>query len=203
MAKISKTKIDAMISNHKLPTKQIEVNAGASNVTIEVNPNISFANMIDAARELAGMQFAVDKKTGKEFYAPYLTEMAEWYVMLKYFTNIDVAIPDDADDPNMKVYERLWRLRFCPEINNQIFSAVGSVWDAIADAAMEMIDDRRERLKPGALAFWGKLDELLDVIKQRFEAVPEEDWKALIEGIGKLEGIDDNNIIEFLKSASE
>lgn len=213
MAKVSKTKIDAIIKKNKPPVETVELNIGDGMVTVEINPNISHADFVAAARELAEMQFAVDtsaqkddvsdggkaKKSVKEFYAPYLSEFAEWYVLLKYYTNIDVSTPAGESDPDAKAFERLWALRNCGDLREKIYATVKDTWFALADSAYSIVEGRKEQLRPGAVKFWNSLDELLETMKQQFYHVSPDDWQGLIEGIGKLSGIDDNKIIQFIR----
>lgn len=196
MAKISKTKIDAIIKNNKKPVEIVELSIGENNIAVEIDPIISPANFIDAANELADMQFAIDKQTGTEVYAPYLSELAEWYVALKYFTNIDTSVPAGENDPGSKAFERLWALRYCDELRKEI--------DAIPDmveiiyVARNIVEDRRKTARPGISKVLDGITKLIEPLKDLVDQMTLDDIKELAETFAEAAAHGDGgNIVDF------
>lgn len=196
MAKVSKTKMDAIIKSKKPETKEISiVISDEKTVVVEVNPNISFENFSLAVQELANLQFSIDEENKAATYVASVAPFAEWYTKLKYFTNVDVA-PNAADGQlDEKEVERIWNLRFCDEFERKVTEIIGDVWYEIQYAA----DEESKNRLPGYHKFWNDVEDMLDEIKQQFHNAKPEDLETLLTGIGKLNSIDDGKIIQFMK----
>ena len=201
MSKISKTKIDAMIKANKPENHIITINAGGDKaVDITVTSTISRDDFLKAVVELVEMNFPIDKNTGKNIYAPYMNDFASWYVALKYFTDIDLDIVGDNGEIDNTNADRIWNLRYCGTLKDDIYQIIKDVWFDIEQCAYEMIEERKNNLKPSFRKLWESLDEYFDRAKEQFKNFSEADLKKFIEDLGNLKELDSTDkLLEFTK----
>jgi hypothetical protein len=196
MAKISKTVMDKMIKANAPEAKIVKIDIGDEKVAeIEVRSALSLSEWRSAVREMVELQFTTGED-GMEVYLPELAEFAEWYVRLKYLTNIDVDLkPDENGVPDGKCVERIWALYNFVELRIAVYDACPSLdW-----AAQPLVEQRRDTLSAVKLQFWVSLKQIVDAVQEDFGVINASDLADMAEAVQKLKGLDQGKIVELMQ----
>lgn len=180
MAKITKSMQMKLLKKLAKNESTIPLDVDGETIEVIVKKRIPYAEFCEAVHTLVRIIGGDDEETT---YRPERIEMAEWFVWLAYFTNIDTELKD-KDGAVEKDVERLWSLRQIEALTNAWYDdRYAYDFGSVHEAADEILTKYRYK-KPGSIAL-EMLDELFNDMKSQF---------------AKLDG---EAVAEWLKSFAE
>lgn len=181
MAKISKTMQTKMIKALGQNEKQLTFDVNGESVEIIVKRCIPYAQFTEAIAMMVKMitSDADGNNIGDQVSRH---DLAEWFVWITYFTNIDTTTKSDDDETTAKDLERIWSLREIPELY-KAFTDIDWRDDMaeIRSAAYDMAGTYYEK-RPGHVIL-EMLDEAFLNIKSQFENLPEGTLDTLLQSL--------------------
>lgn len=196
---ISKENMQKMIETYEGRDVVVPVDLDGETVEITVHPQISMGDFASAAKDMADIRF-VDDGDGGMLYAPYLDEFARRFVIVSYFTDIDLGELYDVEArTTVSVVEPVWKFLWS-HVYTQIENSVDdNMLYELLCAADKMVDAKRREVEPGPDRLWARLDKLADETKAAMGEMSPEDGAAMRAVIEKLNGLDEGKIVELMR----
>lgn len=164
---------------------------------VNVRKDISLQDFMEACRRAAEMCFSFDENGKPVSYHPANKQFAENYVILRYWTDVDLNKLRELCQSDEEYTDALWRLCIKTDLIFKI--EMTGVTEGFYGAREEIIDELKREMCPGLDEVWKNVNDFLDSIKTQFGEMSEEDIEATREAIKKLGGMDEGKIVELLK----
>ena len=112
-------------------------------IDVEIQHRLSLQERYDATNDWIAIQ-NLKAKDGTFQYLPEFEVIASWYVLIKYYTNIDMTIWGKGHVLDTGVLEKIWRLRSCPELVKDLEEICGEDWEIFSDSAEEALLEKQD-----------------------------------------------------------
>ena len=196
---VSKTMMKKILKEHAPQDVKVTIKVGDKQAEVTVHPIIPLTRFGAAAEELCNMQFIKDADGVR--YVPWLEPFARKYILLAYFTDLDMSelVQKDGDENTISGAEPAWQFGLS-DVFYEIMEAVDArCWYALLDAADDMVCTKRKLIEPGPDRLWAKLDRLVEETKDAMGEMTPEDGEKMRAAIEKLRGIDEEKIVKLMR----
>ncbi len=197
---ITKKTLQEIVKSSARASATIDVAVGDETVQIEVRPVITFAQYSQAAKDIADIQFVTDDD-GNAMYAPYLAEFARRFVLMSYFTNLDLKALEKKSKSGTTIgsVEPIWTVLMSWIYDDVLEYVDPACWDGICAAAKDLVDAKRRMTEPGPQRVWNQLDGFVAQMKQSFGDMTPEDLEETRAAVKKLTELDEGEIVKLMR----